>query len=198
MWPLPIVDFSFALVVFLDIFSLLILLRRLLRSLRGDDNVIIRIFVRFVVSFFFDIVPRGRFLMLGIRGIVLLLDVLGLLAWDVTGGLSWFTLASVSPCTTSGAGPVEESTAAALNGWAPLVASLSAPAWPSSDFCTGAASTGVSGAGSGMSLGLFASRFFSAVRRNTLIVVRNDLFGVQSSAESGECSQTGQDDGRLE
>lgn len=85
MWPLPIVDFSFALVVFLDIFSLLILLRRLLRSLRGDDNVIIRIFVRFVVIFFFDIVPRGRFLMLGIRGIVLLLDVLGLLAWDVTG-----------------------------------------------------------------------------------------------------------------
>lgn len=29
------------------------------------------------------------------------------------------------------------------------------------------------------------------------MVVRNDLFGVQSSAERGECSQTGQEEGRF-
>lgn len=29
------------------------------------------------------------------------------------------------------------------------------------------------------------------------MVVRNDLFGLQSSAERGECSQTGHDEGRF-
>lgn len=42
------------------------------------------------------------------------------------------------------------------------------------------------------------SLFFSAVRRKTLMVVRNDLFGLQSWAERGECSQTGQDCGKLD
>ena len=60
------------------------------------------------------------------------------------------------------------------------------------------ASTGVAGVESLDSFGRLASRFFSAVRRNTLIVVRSDLFGLQSSALKGECSQTGHDDGRFD
>jgi hypothetical protein len=55
------------------------------------------------------------------------------------------------------------------------------------------ASTGVGGVASLDSLGRDASRFFSAVRKNTLIVVRRDLLGLQSAADNGECSQTGQD-----
>ena len=50
----------------------------------------------------------------------------------------------------------------------------------------------------GVSFGRFVSRFFSSVRRNTLIVVRNDLCGLQSSAERGECSQTGQEAGSVD
>lgn len=38
-----------------------------------------------------------------------------------------------------------------------------------------------------------ASLFFSAVRKNTLMVVRRDLLGLQSAADNGECSQTGHD-----
>lgn len=42
------------------------------------------------------------------------------------------------------------------------------------------------------------SRFFSSVRRKTLTVVRRDLFGLQSSAETGECSQTQHAPGRVD
>jgi hypothetical protein len=48
------------------------------------------------------------------------------------------------------------------------------------------------------SLGLLDSRFFSSVRKNTLMVVRSALCGLQSSADSGECSQTGHDAGRVD
>jgi hypothetical protein len=60
------------------------------------------------------------------------------------------------------------------------------------------ASTGVLGAESFASCAKAASRFFSAVRMKTLIVVRRDLFGLQSSADKGECSQIGQASGRFE
>lgn len=53
-------------------------------------------------------------------------------------------------------------------------------------------STGVTGVAS---LARWASRFFSAVRRKTLIVVRSALLGLQSSADRGECSQIGHDEG---
>jgi len=43
-----------------------------------------------------------------------------------------------------------------------------------------------------------ASRFFSSVRRKTLIVVRRDLFGLQSAADTGLCSQTGHEEGNVE
>jgi hypothetical protein len=56
-------------------------------------------------------------------------------------------------------------------------------------------SIGVAGVISLTSLDRSASRFFSAVRRKTLIVVRSDLFGLQSSADKGECSQTGHEEG---
>jgi hypothetical protein len=59
-----------------------------------------------------------------------------------------------------------------------------------------AVSTGVSGGDS--SFDRDASLFFSSVLRNTLIVVRSDLFGLQSAAATGVCSQTGQDEGRVE
>jgi len=42
-----------------------------------------------------------------------------------------------------------------------------------------------------------ASRFFSSVLRNTLIVVRRDLFGLQSAADTGLCSQTGHEEGNV-
>lgn len=60
---------------------------------------------------------------------------------------------------------------------------------------TGLGSTGVAGAAS---LGRFDSRFFSSVRRNTLIVVRKALCGLQSSADRGECSQTGHEVGKVD
>ena len=47
----------------------------------------------------------------------------------------------------------------------------------------------------GVSFGRADSRFFSSVLRNTLIVVLSDLCGLQSSADSGECSQTGHEAG---
>lgn len=66
-------------------------------------------------------------------------------------------------------------------------------------------STGVGATSGNVGGGLFftsfdrrASRFFSSVRRKTLIVVRRDLFGLQSSAATGVCSQTGQDEGRVD
>jgi hypothetical protein len=48
------------------------------------------------------------------------------------------------------------------------------------------------------SFGRLASRFFSSVRRKTRTVVRRDLCGVQSSLESGECSQMGHEEGSVE
>jgi len=69
----------------------------------------------------------------------------------------------------------------------------------------GVCSTGVGSGKMGVSGGVFfssfrrkASRFFSSVRKKTLIVVRNDLLGLQSAAATGVCSQTGQDEGRLD
>lgn len=59
------------------------------------------------------------------------------------------------------------------------------------------ASTGT-GVASLISFSLRASRFFSSVRRKTLMVVRKALCGLQSSAETGECSQTGQVVGRVD
>lgn len=56
----------------------------------------------------------------------------------------------------------------------------------------GFASTGVMGVAS---LACRLSRFFSAVLRNALVVIRNDLLGLQSSAEMGVCSQTGHVEG---
>lgn len=56
-------------------------------------------------------------------------------------------------------------------------------------------STGVAGVAS---LGRLASRFFSSVRKKTRTVVRRDLCGVQSSPDSGECSQIGHEEGSLE
>lgn len=56
----------------------------------------------------------------------------------------------------------------------------------------GFASIGVTGVGS---LACRLSRFFSAVLRNALVVIRSDLFGLQSSAEMGVCSQTGHVEG---
>lgn len=43
-----------------------------------------------------------------------------------------------------------------------------------------------------------ASRFFSSVLRNIFMVVRKALFGLQSSAETGVCSQTGHDEGSVD
>jgi len=66
------------------------------------------------------------------------------------------------------------------------------------------ASTGVAGV-AGVSGGVFlrsfrrrASLFFSSVLKKTLIVVRNDLLGLQSSAATGVCSQTGHDEGNVD
>lgn len=56
----------------------------------------------------------------------------------------------------------------------------------------GLGSTGVMGLAS---TGRFSSRFFSSVRRKTRMVVRKALLGLQSSADRGECSQTGHDEG---
>lgn len=56
-------------------------------------------------------------------------------------------------------------------------------------------STGVTGGVFLSALARTASLFFSSVLKNTLMVVRNDLCGLQSSAATGVCSQTGQDEG---
>lgn len=77
-----------------------------------------------------------------------------------------------------------------------LVASVAVGSFRSSGFVDAVASTGVGGALSFASFGRLASLFFSSVRRKTLIVVRRALCGLQSSKESGECSHTGQEDGR--
>ena len=47
-------------------------------------------------------------------------------------------------------------------------------------------------------MALTGSRFFSAVRRKTLIVVRSALCGLQSSPDRGECSHTGHDEGSVD
>lgn len=42
------------------------------------------------------------------------------------------------------------------------------------------------------------SRFFSAVLRKALVVIRSLLLGLQSSTETGVCSQTGHVVGRVD
>jgi hypothetical protein len=61
-----------------------------------------------------------------------------------------------------------------------------------------AGATGVAGGVSLLCLTRASMRFFSSVRRKTLIVVRRDLCGLQSSAATGVCSHTGQEDGSVE
>ena len=72
--------------------------------------------------------------------------------------------------------------------------------WTGSGTSTAAklSSIGVSGGVFLESFDLRASRFFSSVRKKTFIVVRSDLFGLQSSAATGECSQTGHVDCKLD
>lgn len=86
----------------------------------------------------------------------------------------------------------------AASGASPLL--LLVGDWTGSVASAGAASasTGVSGGDFFVSFDLRASRFFSSVRKKTLIVVRSDLFGLQSSAATGECSQTGHVDCRVD
>ena len=50
-------------------------------------------------------------------------------------------------------------------------------------------STGVAG------VAFLAWRFLSSVRRKTRMVVRRDLFAMQSACVRGECSQIGHDEG---
>lgn len=64
--------------------------------------------------------------------------------------------------------------------------------WVTVKVVVGFASTGVMGVAS---FACRLSRFFSAVLRNALVVIRNDLLGLQSSAEIGVCSQTGHVEG---
>lgn len=61
----------------------------------------------------------------------------------------------------------------------------------------GFASHGVMGVTGVGSLAWALSRFFSAVFRKALVVMRSLLLGLQSSAETGLCSQTGQVEGRV-
>lgn len=61
-----------------------------------------------------------------------------------------------------------------------------------------ASTIGVSGGEAFASFNRAASRFFSSVLKKTFIVVRRDLFGLQSSAETGVCSQTGHEEGRVD
>lgn len=79
-------------------------------------------------------------------------------------------------------------------GWLIGVSSMTG----SCSTCAGSLGTGVSGVLFFSSFRRRASRFFSSVRRKTLIVVRKDLLGLQSSAATGVCSQTGQDEGRVD
>ncbi len=58
--------------------------------------------------------------------------------------------------------------------------------------------TGVSGGVSLRSFSRSASLFFSSVLRKTLIVVRNDLLGLQSSVATGVCSQTAHEEGNVD
>lgn len=57
---------------------------------------------------------------------------------------------------------------------------------------TASAIRGVSGGVFFSSFNRRASRFFSSVRKKTLIVVRNDLLGFESAPATGLCSHTGQ------
>lgn len=93
---------------------------------------------------------------------------------------------------------------ATAGGSSALVSTVSATLASTVSTSAGA-STGVATASTGVGGGLFltsfnrrASRFFSSVRRKTLIVVRRDLLGLQSSAATGVCSHTGQEEGRVD
>jgi hypothetical protein len=70
---------NFALAVFLDLFYLFIVSRKLLWPLRGDDDVVVRI-VRIVILLLVDVVAHVSCLLLSIRGFVLLLSMLCSLA----------------------------------------------------------------------------------------------------------------------
>jgi len=93
--------------------------------------------------------------------------------------------------------------AAEMEASALTAASLIGSAFVSSTGAAGSAGVGsvrigVSGGEFFSSFSRRASRFFSSVRRKTLIVVRRDLFGLQSAAATGVCSQTGQEEGRVD
>jgi len=79
-----------------------------------------------------------------------------------------------------------------------LISVTAASALSSSCFGDVIGSDGVAGGVCFLASLSLASRFFSSVRRKTLIVVRRDLFGLQSAAETGLCSQTGHEDGSVE
>lgn len=107
-----------------------------------------------------------------------------LLTWpSATVGVVSETGSAVGCCSSAGAVP-------SAGGAGPRVSNTTGgPAE------TGPGSAGVTGVAS---FGLFDSRFFSSVRRNTLMVVRSALCGLQSSPDSGECSQTGHEAGKVE
>jgi hypothetical protein len=49
-----------------------------------------------------------------------------------------------------------------------------------------------------LNFGREASRFFSSVFKNTLMVILRALYTEQSAAETGVCSQTGHDEGKVD
>jgi len=92
-------------------------------------------------------------------------------------------------------GPASAETPAAFGRCcASCCSSATSPPWDS--FAGGIDETGVGVGSMGVigvaSLGRLISLFFSSVLKKTLIVVLRDLCGLQSSADRGECSQTGQ------
>lgn len=82
----------------------------------------------------------------------------------------------------------------ALPVFIPSTSLLRAPSATGS--LTAAGATGVWDASSACSFPFCVSLFFSSVLRNTFMVVRKALFGLQSSALTGSCAQTGQASGR--
>jgi hypothetical protein len=108
---------------------------------------------------------------------------------------------SVAPTLTGGSStrsPVGAGDGSDLISAAPATLGSVASAGVDASIGVAVTSKGVAGALFFVSFNRSASRFFSSVRRKTLIVVRRDLFGLQSSAATGVCSQTGQEDGRVD
>lgn len=128
---------------------------------------------------------------------------------DPTVSLAFSSTASGPFCCTAFSSPVSASPRASTSAeGSPDDACRSSPAWVDSPpagrsgradvvAVVGLGSTGVTGVAA-TSLGLLDSRFFSSVLKNTLIVVRSALCGLQSSADRGECSQTGQEAGSVD